>query len=154
MSDRHPTGPVHATAIAIDGRCVLIAGEAGSGKTTLALEIIRRARAADRDAGLIADDRTDLVPHQGTLLARCPAPIRGKIEIRGFGIADATAMTVAQAPVALLVRLVEPARARRFAEGETETLAGCRLPCLRLPAGPAPSAATAVFAALGLPVWL
>ena len=146
--------PVHGTAVALDGRGVLITGAAGAGKTTLALTLIRRARAGGLAAGLIADDRVHLAAEAGGLTAACPEPIAGKIEIRGWGVADAAGLAAEPARLALLVRLVPPADALRFAADHGETLCGCALACLRLPQGPTPTAPTAVLAALGLPVWL
>jgi serine kinase of HPr protein (carbohydrate metabolism regulator) len=71
---------VHATAIAIDGRGVLLIGASGSGKSDLALRLI------DRGATLISDDivMVDVTTALPTLHA---APnIQSKIEVRGVGI--------------------------------------------------------------------
>jgi serine kinase of HPr protein (carbohydrate metabolism regulator) len=104
---------LHATAVAIDGRAVVLEGRSGSGKSDLALRLI------DRGARLIADDQTLLVRQGQGLVARCPATIAGRMEVRGLGIVEAPA--VAEAPVALIVRLGEEdqrmpeRRARRVA---------------------------------------
>ncbi|HEX3418624.1 MAG TPA: serine/threonine protein kinase, partial [Stellaceae bacterium] len=45
---------VHATAIAIDGRAVLLRGPSGAGKSDLALRLI------DGGARLVADDQVEL----------------------------------------------------------------------------------------------
>jgi serine kinase of HPr protein (carbohydrate metabolism regulator) len=104
---------VHATCVAIDGRGVLIAGRSGSGKSDLALRLI------DRGAELVSDDYTEVRSVCGRLLARAPATIAGRMEIRGVGLVEVAA--AAEAPVCLLVdlntvpeRLPEPA-ARRVA---------------------------------------
>jgi len=145
---------VHGTAVAINGKGVLITGQAGSGKTTLALELIRRCRTAHIPAGLVADDRTIIAERDGALVLRCPAPLVGKIELRGFGIADANAIAAEQADLALVVDPVAPSNAVRFAEGKTVTLSGRDIACLAVPEGPPPSAAGAVFAALGMQLWI
>ena len=94
---------LHATAIAIDGRAVLLEGVSGSGKSDLALRLI------DRGATLISDDYTLLVRSGEALLARNPGAMAGRIEVRGLGIVALP--HVADVPVALVVRLGgEPAR--------------------------------------------
>lgn len=145
--------PPHGTCVAIDGKGVLITGASGAGKTALALTLIRRARAGGIEAGLVADDRVILDSDAGGVIARCPAPLAGKVEIRGWGIADVGDIAIETVRLSLLVRLVAPEDALRFAQEHRETVEGHSLACLKLPEGPAASAPTAIFAALGLPVW-
>lgn len=146
--------PPHGTAIAIGGHGVLITGAPGAGKTALALTLIGRARAAGFAAGLIADDRVVLTADGDGVIAACPPPIAGKVEIRGWGVVDAPEVASDPARLALVVRLVPGAEALRFAMDHSEQVLGRALPALRLPEGPPPTASAAVFAALGLPVWL
>jgi len=87
---------VHGTAVAIQGRGVLITGPSGSGKSDLALRLI------DRGALLVADDQVELVVRDGRLHAAAPATIRGRIEVRGIGIVEVEAVP---APIALIVDL-------------------------------------------------
>jgi serine kinase of HPr protein (carbohydrate metabolism regulator) len=88
---------LHATSVAIDGVAVLIEGASGSGKSDLALRLI------DRGATLVSDDQTLVVRAGKLLLARAPATIAGRIEVRGIGI---VAMPhVDDVPVGLLVRV-------------------------------------------------
>ncbi|TCP67808.1 HPr kinase/phosphatase C-terminal domain-containing protein [Sphingomonas sp. PP-CE-1G-424] len=88
---------LHATSVAIDGVAVLIEGASGSGKSDLALRLI------DRGATLISDDQTLVARAGKLLLARAPATIAGRIEVRGIGI---VAMPhVDDVPVGLLVRI-------------------------------------------------
>lgn len=88
---------LHATSVAIDGVAVLIEGASGSGKSDLALRLI------DRGATLVSDDQTLVVRTGKLLLARAPATIAGRIEVRGIGI---VAMPhVDDVPVGLLVRV-------------------------------------------------
>jgi serine kinase of HPr protein (carbohydrate metabolism regulator) len=123
------TARIHATTVAIGERAVVILGPSGAGKSDLALRLI------DRKAMLVADDYTELEILDGTLLARPPATIAGKLEVRGIGI-------VAQpfrAPVrvALAVRLGEE---ERMPEPRLATLAGVSVPEVtidpRAPAAP------------------
>jgi serine kinase of HPr protein (carbohydrate metabolism regulator) len=88
---------VHASAVAMDGRAVLITGPSGSGKSDLALRLL------DRGFVLVSDDQTIVKRQDETLLASAPPNIAGKLEIRGIGIVDMD--TVADLPVALIVEL-------------------------------------------------
>lgn len=75
---------IHATAVALDAdRGVLITGPSGSGKSELALRLMAFG------ARLVADDRVDLRVADGHLIASCPAPLVGMIEMRGIGILGA-----------------------------------------------------------------
>lgn len=154
MSDDRAEDTVHGTAVLLDECGVLITGAAGAGKTSLALTLIRRARSDGHAAGLVADDRVVLSSNMQGVAIACPEPIIGQVEVRGWGIADVSDLVVGPARLALLVRLVPAAQAQRFAMDSTETVQGHDIPCLHLPAGPPSTAATAVFAALGLPIWL
>ncbi|SFN78734.1 HPr kinase/phosphorylase [Sphingomonas sp. OK281] len=88
---------LHATTVAIDGVAVMIEGASGSGKSDLALRLI------DRGAILVSDDQTLVVRSGKSLVARAPATIAGRIEVRGLGI---LAMPhVEDVPVGLLVRV-------------------------------------------------
>ncbi|MBU3030389.1 HPr kinase/phosphorylase [Paracoccus marinaquae] len=88
---------VHGTTVTLAGRGVLILGPSGSGKSSLALQLMAAG------AGLVADDRTDLSRVEDTVIASCPAPLRGRIEARGIGILAAAAED--PVPLALVVDL-------------------------------------------------
>ncbi|MBV0913191.1 HPr kinase/phosphorylase [Anianabacter salinae] len=75
---------LHATTVALDGRALILAGASGSGKSSLALELISRGCA------LVADDRTKVDVENGALVVRAPTAIAGWIEVRGLGILNAT----------------------------------------------------------------
>jgi hypothetical protein len=101
---------LHASCVAIDGRAVLISGRSGAGKSDLALRLI------DRGAVLVSDDYTIVRRVSGQLLARAPANIEGRMEVRGLGILPFP--SISDVPVVLLVdlnldvvRLPEPAPA-------------------------------------------
>jgi serine kinase of HPr protein (carbohydrate metabolism regulator) len=78
---------VHASAVLVGARAVLIRGASGAGKSRLALELIEAASAGRlRFARLVGDDRVHLDSAGGRLLVR-PAPaLAGLIELRGAGI--------------------------------------------------------------------
>ena len=97
---------VHATAVAIDGRALLIQGASKSGKSRLALALCD-ASTETRTIELIGDDRVLLVVRpDGTVAARPHPRIAGFSERRGLGL---VAMPFrSEAPVAGLVA-IEPA---------------------------------------------
>lgn len=66
----------HGGCVARRGQGVLILGESGTGKSDLLLRLL--ARGYD----LVADDRIEM--ENG--LVRAPAPLRGLVEVRGWGI--------------------------------------------------------------------
>lgn len=115
---------VHASAVSLGGRGVLILGRSGAGKSGLALRLIALG------AQLVSDDRVMLEPHGADgLAARAPATIRGLIEARGVGILRLEPVE----PVPLVVgvdldtapeaRLPQPGRIR-FLERELELISG------------------------------
>lgn len=136
---------IHASAVAIGGRAVLIGGRSGTGKSDLALRLI------DRGAALIADDYCDVRRVEGRARASAPATIIGKLELRGVGIVELA--TEQDVPAALFVDLDQ--KPERMPEpGETIKLAGVAVPVLRL-AGLEASAPLKVEQALrlfGLPI--
>src|SRR6266705_3717814 len=82
---------VHATAVLVGARALLVRGPAGSGKSRLALKLIEAAQAGVlRFARLVADDRVRLEACHGRLLAHAPKELAGLIEVRGLGIRHMT----------------------------------------------------------------
>jgi HPr kinase/phosphorylase len=71
---------VHGTAIAVDGRAVLLMGPSRSGKSDLAL------RAIDAGAALIADDLVAITLDAGHLTASRHDPASPRLALRGIGI--------------------------------------------------------------------
>jgi HPr kinase/phosphorylase len=95
---------VHASAVMVGPRAVLIRGPSGSGKSRLAFDLIVCGRSGQLPpAILVGDDRVHLATVGGQLLVR-PAPaLTGLIEIRGLGIRRCD--HVEQAIVGLIVDL-------------------------------------------------
>lgn len=77
---------IHATAILLDGKGVLIRGPSGSGKSLLALYLLDVFGSRGREAALISDDRVDLEREDTKILLHAPTTIAGLIELRGHGI--------------------------------------------------------------------
>ena len=81
------TATVHASAVLVGARAVLIRGPSGSGKSRLALDLIEAGRTGVlRFARLVADDRVHLEAHGGRLLARPAEALAGLIEVHGIGL--------------------------------------------------------------------
>ena len=77
-----PERNIHATALVLDGRGILIMGPSGAGKTDLAIRLI------EAGGELVADDQVLVRLEKGRAVARAPDQIAGKMEVRGFGIID------------------------------------------------------------------
>lgn len=136
-------GTVHASAVAVGERGVLVRGASGSGKSSLVLGIIDR----DPDTSfLVADDRVTLMAHDGRVEAAVPETIAGRLEVRGLGIV--TVPYVSPCPVALVVDLLPADRCPRFPEPRERTtvLLGIALPRLLLPIGAVDAPARVRFA--------
>jgi HPr kinase/phosphorylase len=78
---------VHASAVLVGNRAVLIRGPSGSGKSRLAFDLILAGRSGQLPpAVLVGDDRVHLDTLAGELWVRPAAELAGLIEIRGLGI--------------------------------------------------------------------
>ena len=78
---------VHASAVLVGTRAVLIRGPSGAGKSRLALALLRTAdNGQSVFTRLVSDDRSHLEAHHGRLLVRAPPGLAGLIEVRGLGI--------------------------------------------------------------------
>jgi serine kinase of HPr protein (carbohydrate metabolism regulator) len=144
-----PRANLHASALLIGDRGLVVVGSSGSGKTVLCLALLNHCRNAGLFARLVSDDQIYLIPAGDRLIAQAPEPIAGLIEVRG--LMPTPIGTVREMIVDRMARLVPAGKAPRFSEGETELLEGCPVPCLRLPERNALQGALTVGAWLGLP---
>jgi HPr kinase/phosphorylase len=119
-----PPSTVHASAVLVGARAVLIRGPSGSGKSRLALGLIEAGHAGRlRFARLVADDRVHLEAAGGRLLARPAATLAGLIEVRGAGLlrvpheASAVVGFVVDLAATDASRLPDPARRKTEIEG-------------------------------------
>jgi HPr kinase/phosphorylase len=134
---------VHASAVLVGDRAVLIRGPSGAGKSRLAFDLIVSGKVGQiAPARLIGDDRVHLAAEAGQLMVSAAQGLEGFIEIRGLGIRRCD--FAASAPVGLVVDLAASDAARMPPEEALKvTLLGMKLP--RIPVG-------AGFAALPLVV--
>jgi len=95
---------LHASCVALEGRGLLILGPSGSGKSSLALQMIGLG------AALVADDQVDVTCAGDALVAAAPPALAGLIEARGVGMLRAG--PVASVPLHLAVDLGQPASPR------------------------------------------
>jgi serine kinase of HPr protein (carbohydrate metabolism regulator) len=129
---RSPT--IHATAVLVGARAVLIRGPAGSGKSSLAFALIRAGDdGAVPFARLVGDDRVHVEAAHGRLLARPAQTILGLIEIRGLGIRRVPYEAIAA--VGLVVDLgADDAERLPAPESTVAEIAGVALPRLAVAA--------------------
>lgn len=130
-----PSQTIHASAVLVRARAVLIRGQSGAGKSRLALGLIEAARTGSLPfARLVADDRVHLEIAGGRLLARPAATLAGLIEVRGVGL-----MRVAHEPGAVVGVVVDLAAvdAQRLpdAAGRRAEIGGIELPRLAVATG-------------------
>lgn len=117
---------IHATAVAVGGRAILLLGKSGAGKSDLALRLIM-----NKNAVLIADDRVDIQSENGVLKASCPKNIQGLLEVRGIGLCKYPFLE--KADVALAVLLTENAQEiERLPEKETINFLQTEIPLIKL----------------------
>jgi HPr kinase/phosphorylase len=124
---------IHASAVLVGARAVLIRGPSGAGKSRLALQLIEAGRAGQWPfVRLVGDDRVELARVGGRLLVR-PAPaLAGLIEVRGAGIFQVAHESCAV--VGLVVDLAA-ADAERLPDTAEIALEGVKLPRLAVPSG-------------------
>ena len=101
---------VHATCVSVNGAGALIIGASGTGKSSLALQMMALG------AQLVADDQVELAAQGGQVMADAVPRLHGLIEARGLGLLKAE--STGPVPVAYLVDLDqgEPVRLPESAE--------------------------------------
>lgn len=137
---------VHASAVRVGNRAVLIRGASGAGKSRLAFDLILAGRAGQIAAAvLVGDDRVHLTVSEGRLTVRPARELAGLIEIRGLGIRRCD--FVDEAVVDLVVDLAA-ADAERLPPPEAlqTQISGIKIP--RIPVGIGFDAFPLVVAAL------
>ena len=143
---------VHATALELGGKGVLIRGPSGCGKSDLALRCLAVAPSdlITWPARLVCDDQVELRAGPAGLHIEAIDAIYGKLEVRGLGIVEITALTRAVA----LCLVVDVAACRdeveRMPEPTHTLVMGVRVPRLTLYPFDASSAVKLLLALLAV----
>ena len=136
---------IHASAVEVGNRAVLICGPSGAGKSRLAFDLIMAGRTGliDRTV-LVGDDRVYLATVGNEIEVRPAQVLAGLIEVRGLGIRRCD--FVEHATVGLVVDLA--AETERFPSPEALSveISGVKIP--RIPVGRGFSPLPLVVAAL------
>lgn len=116
---------IHATAFIYRDQGCLVLGDAGSGKTSLAAQMLLHG------AELIADDQVLLTQADGSLVAQAPATTQGVMELRGMGLIR---LAYTRAPIHCVIQLQMDA-VERLPEPETKRWLEVEVPMIRLQQG-------------------
>lgn len=93
---------IHASAVLVGPKAVLVRGPVGSGKSHLVWALLQSAaQGALPFARLVADDRAYVEACAGRLLVRPAAALAGMLEIRGLGMRRLTYEPIAVAGVVI-----------------------------------------------------
>lgn len=101
---------------------MLIRGESGAGKSRLCAQLI------DRGGWLLADDAVRIERRGALLVARCPPPIHGHLELRGLGLAVVPALSCL--PIDLVVILTRSDTIERLPQPAATDILGVALPLI------------------------
>ena len=134
---------IHASAVLVGARALLIRGVSGCGKSALAYALIRAAE--NGFARLVGDDRVHVEAANGRVLVRPADALNGLIEIRGLGIRRLPFEPVAVVSLVVDLRATDAGRLPAPESAVTE-VAGVPLP--RLAVAPGMDPIPLVYAAL------
>ena len=117
---------IYATCLELNHKGILLIGPSGSGKSDLALRLIK-----EKQAILISDDRTNIEIVSGAIIASCPQTIQGLLEVRGIGIVKMPHKE--QTKISLVIELTNNLEEiERLPQDETTTLLGVEIKKIRL----------------------
>lgn len=149
-----PHATIHASAVLIGAKAVLIRGPSGAGKSRLVWDLLQAAVQNTGRLGplpfarLVADDRAYVEARAGRLLVRPAAELAGLIEIHGLGIRRLPYEAMAVVGLVVDLAATDAARLPAVEAGEA-VIEGVALPRLAVAAGMA--ALPLVLACLGSP---
>jgi len=118
---------LHGTCVSLNHKAVLICGNPGFGKSSLALQLI------DRGAVLVADDQTILTFEEGAVVAEAPPALKGLMEVRGVGICSFPYRD--KVSLELCVELCEEDQLERLPQLAFSQHHGIKVPLLKLKRG-------------------
>ncbi|MBA8877826.1 HPr kinase/phosphorylase [Phyllobacterium myrsinacearum] len=146
-----PDELIHASAVIVGDRGVVIRGGSGSGKSSIVRALMDRAAYKGVFAILVSDDQCHIRDEAGRLLCTAPAALRGGLEVRGSGLHRSDFEE--RAIIHLVVDLVEPNQSVRFGEDAVTVLHDVAIAHLVLPKLGIDSACRAIEARLFTPQW-
>ena len=112
---------MHATCVDINGSGVLIVGRSGSGKSSLAINLIALG------STLVADDQCEIVKKNNKLSVLKPTSLPSSIEIRGVGLVSAP--MVVETSLDWVVNMDE-AETQRMPDLQFTEIDGYRIPTI------------------------
>ena len=119
---------LHASCVAVGEKGVLITGASGSGKSSLALQLMALG------ARLVSDDRTVIQAQDDRLIASAPPIIAGMIEARGIGLVHAAP----KGPTSLALAVdLDKVESERLPPARYQSFEAIALPCLHKVENPA-----------------
>ena len=123
---------LHAACCTLGGAGILIRGEPGSGKSSLALLL-----AAASDGAFVADDRVVCAIEENRLVARPHPALAGRVEVRGQGILALSDLGIPDCPETVLSLAVDlvPTMPRLPDPPDAAEVLGRRLPRVVLDPG-------------------
>jgi HPr kinase/phosphorylase len=139
---------LHASCVVVGEAGLVIRGASGSGKSSLARQIVLLGGRCGLFARLVSDDRVRIESCNGRLLGSAVAAIAGRIEVRGIGLL--TLPFERAAVVRWVIDLIEDPP--RLPEAATAAVALCGVPVAQLQAVLEPGLAEAVLLRLHHPV--
>ena len=116
---------VQGTAVAINGRGLLLLGPPGVGKSDLALRLI------DRGAQLIADDLVPCTAIRGWPHLSAPTKRIGQLMTRDIGLARLPVISIA-VPLAMVLHLHHEAVEHHQQHIHTTAVNGVNVPCFSI----------------------
>jgi serine kinase of HPr protein (carbohydrate metabolism regulator) len=123
---------LHATVIVAGRTGLLFVGPSGSGKSSTAFACLVEGRSLGLYTALVADDQVLVRRHADRLVARAPASIAGKMELRGSGIVSVE--TIDAAVLRFVIMPVDADSCERLPEDSERMMVhdGVSLPLLRI----------------------
>jgi len=130
MKDKQPNH--HCTCICINSVGIMIEGQSGSGKTSLALGMLDAARLRKIDFAMVCDDQALIDIHENNeLWVSSPISIAGKVELHGTGIAQIEYLK--HCKIHLVCELIEQSDITRYPNSSRCTRFGIALDYIQAP---------------------